>query len=191
MPREKDFDQETVVKKCISLFANKGYSATGIQEIVDATGINRSSLYSTFKGKDELFLTCLKKVMQEEVTTLEAMHKKNTSAIKFLDAYLEMVTKDQPAYHLLKYANAEFKLLNRKTQAVVNIHYSWKHAFFTEILKSAQKDGKLTKKIDAKDMVGLLELIVQGIQNISPLANADKVYKKSVAQFSTLIQKKK
>ena len=191
MPREKDFDQQTVIKKCINLFANNGYSATGIQEIVDATGINRSSLYSTFKGKDELFLTCLKKVMGEEVASLESVHKKNTSGIKFLDAYLEMVSKDQPTYHLFKYANAEFKLLNKKTQNAVNAHYSWKHSFIAEILKSAQKDGKLTKKIDSKDMVSLLELIVQGLQNISPLANADKVYKKSVAQFSTLIQKKK
>lgn len=191
MPREKDFDQQMVVKKCINLFANKGYSATGIQEIVEATNINRSSLYSTFKGKDELFLTCLKKVMLDEVTILEALQKKGHSATKLLDAYLELVIKDKPGFHLLKYANAEFNLLNKKTQALVNIHYQWKYTFFEGIIKLAQKDDKLTKKIDAKDMVGLLELIVQGIQNVAPLANAEKIYKKSVLQFSTLIKKKK
>ncbi len=191
MPREKDFDQATVVKKCIDLFASHGYSATGIQEIVQKTGINRSSLYSTFKGKDELFLTCIRKVMLDEVGQLEGMQKKGMSAIKIVDAYLSMVTKDQPAFHLLKFASAEFKLLDRKTQTAVNAHYQWKYAFFEVIFKHAQKSGKLSKKIEAKDMVALLEMMVQGIQNMSPLANADKTYKKSLPEFSRLIQKKK
>jgi hypothetical protein len=34
-------------------------------------------------------------------------------------------------------------------------------------------------------------MMVQGVQNLSPLANADKLYKNSLAQFSILIQKKK
>lgn len=191
MPREKDFNQQAVVNKCITLFASKGYSATGIQEIVETTGINRSSLYSTFKGKDELFLTCVKQVMQEEVKALEAMQKKGMAAIKLVESYLDMVIKDKPAYHLLKYANAEFKLLDKKTQAAVNAHYQWKYSFFDSILKPAQKSGKLSKKIDSKDMVALMELMVQGIQNVSSLANAEKVYKKAVSQFSKLIQKKK
>lgn len=191
MPRDKDFDQQTVVKKCINLFASKGYSATGIQEIVEITGINRSSLYSTFKGKDELFLTCLKKVMLEEVIALEAMQKKDISAIKLLTAYLKMVIKDKPAYHLLKYANVEFKLLDKKTQSALNVHYQWKYAFFEYIIESGQKAGKFTQKIDSKNMVALLELMVQGTQTISLLVNADKIYKKSVLPFLKLIRKKK
>ncbi len=190
MPREKDFDQQAVVKKCIDLFAHHGYSATGIQEIVDNTGINRSSLYSTFKGKDELFLTCLKKVMQEEILSLEALQKK-LSPIKLIDAYLASVTKDKAGYHLLKFATAEFKLLNKRSQTAINAHYQWKQTFFEGVLMQAQKNGKLSKKIEVGDMVSLLELIVQGVQNFSHLNNADRLYKKPSIRFSKLIQRKK
>jgi hypothetical protein len=127
----------------------------------------------------------------EEKNSLLELEKKGTSTIKLLDAYLVDMIKDKPASHLLKFANAEFKLLNKKTQATLNTHYQWKYSFFLNVVQSGQKDGKLSKKIEAKDMVALLEMMVQGVQNLSPLANADKLYKNSLAQFSILIQKKK
>jgi TetR/AcrR family transcriptional repressor of nem operon len=191
MPREKDFKQADVLKKCSHLFASHGYSATGIQQIVDTTGINRSSLYATFKGKDALFLTCLQQAMAEDVAVLEGFVKKEMSAVKLTEAYLQVVVKDLPNYHLLKFANAEFKLLNKKTQSILNAHYAWKFSFFEGIFKTAQKSGKLTKKISASDLAALLELVVQGVQLVSPLTGSDKVYKQAALRFTELIQKKK
>ena len=191
MAREKVFNQDTVVKKCIDLFAKNGYGSTGIQEIVNTTGINRSSLYATFKGKEELFFTCIKKVIQDDIAAMEVLFKKNKSPVKFLNAYLGIVTKEKPAYHLLKHANAEFLLLNKKTQSAINTHYQWKIVFIGSILNHGQKIGKFTKKIESKDITAILELIVHSIALISPLANSEKMYKKSITQFSMLIQKKK
>jgi TetR/AcrR family transcriptional repressor of nem operon len=190
MPREKDFKQADVLKKCAHLFASHGYSATGIQQIVDKTGINRSSLYATFKGKDALFLTCLQNAMAEDVAVLEGFVKKDYSAVKLTEAYLDVIVKDLPGYHLLKFANAEFKLLNKKTQTLLNAHYTWKFNFFEGLFKTAQKSGKLTKKISAHQMAALLELVVLGVQQVSPLTAADKVYKQAALEFTELIQKK-
>lgn len=190
MPREKDFNQSIVIKKCTLLFAGNGYSATGIQEIVESTGINRSSLYSTFKGKDELFLTCLELAAKEEISSLEALSKKS-NGLKLIDAYLASVIKSQPQLHLFKFASAEFKLLNKKTQTFVNSHYRWRYNFLLMIIQDGQKSGKISKKLDAKDIVVMLELITQGIQNLSSLADGEKLYKKSALEFSGLIKKKK
>ncbi len=190
MPREKDFNQSTVIKKCTFLFANNGYSATGIQEIVESTGINRSSLYSTFKGKDELFLTCLDVASKEEISALNEMNKKFTG-LKFVDSYLVSAIKSQTQSHLFKFASAEFKLLNKKTQSFVNAHYRWRYHFLLSIVQEGQKTEKISKKLEAKDIVVMLELITQGIQNLSSLADAEKLYKKSVLRFSSLIKKKK
>jgi TetR/AcrR family transcriptional repressor of nem operon len=190
MPREKDFNQSTVIKKCTLLFANNGYSATGIQEIVESSGINRSSLYSTFKGKEELFLTCLQVASKEEVIVLEEL-KKKSNGLKFIDSYLAFIIKTQHQQHLFKFATAEFKLLNKKTQSFINSHYNWRYNFLLNIIQEAQKEGKISKKIEAKDLTGMLELTTQGIQNLSSLANAEKLYKKSALEFSSLIKKKK
>ena len=41
------------------LFRDQGYEATSVQDLVDRTGINRFSLYATFKSKNDLFEAAL------------------------------------------------------------------------------------------------------------------------------------
>lgn len=53
MPDVKHFDPDTVLESVVRLFWRQGVASTGIQDVVTATGLNRSSLYATFGGKQE------------------------------------------------------------------------------------------------------------------------------------------
>jgi len=55
MPRTKQFDEQAVLEKAVSLFWKQGYNGTSMQELVDHLGINRASLYATYGGKRALF----------------------------------------------------------------------------------------------------------------------------------------
>lgn len=55
MARTKEFDCERALDDALRLFWEKGYEATSVQNLVDATGVNRASLYDTFGSKSELF----------------------------------------------------------------------------------------------------------------------------------------
>jgi TetR/AcrR family transcriptional repressor of nem operon len=59
MPRTKEFDPDQVLEKAMQIFWMKGYEATTVQDLVDAMGINRFSIYSTFGNKRQLFLKAL------------------------------------------------------------------------------------------------------------------------------------
>ncbi|ADV84368.1 TetR/AcrR family transcriptional regulator [Terriglobus saanensis] len=59
MARTKEFDQEEALDAAMHLFWEHGYEATSIQELVEATGVQRQSLYDTFGSKHELFLQSL------------------------------------------------------------------------------------------------------------------------------------
>jgi TetR/AcrR family transcriptional regulator, transcriptional repressor for nem operon len=59
MPAVKQFDRKEVLDRAMRVFWERGYDATSIQNLVEATGINRASLYATFGGKKELFLNSL------------------------------------------------------------------------------------------------------------------------------------
>lgn len=48
--------KEKIKKVGFDLFAEKGYSNTAMNEIAEAVGIKKASLYAHFKGKDQLFL---------------------------------------------------------------------------------------------------------------------------------------
>lgn len=60
MPWEKQFNRDNVLDKAMQLFWSRGYSATSMQDLVDAMGINRGSLYATFGDKHALFLAALR-----------------------------------------------------------------------------------------------------------------------------------
>jgi len=59
MPGVKQFDREKVLDRAMTVFWERGYEATTIQDLLDAMGINRGSLYATFGDKKRLFLTVL------------------------------------------------------------------------------------------------------------------------------------
>ncbi|MCE7001083.1 TetR/AcrR family transcriptional regulator [Saccharothrix sp. S26] len=61
MPDVKHFDPEAVLGSVEELFWRRGASSTGVQDIVTATGVNRSSLYATFGGKRELYVAALRR----------------------------------------------------------------------------------------------------------------------------------
>ena len=59
MARTKDFDEGEILNKAVTLFWHKGYNGTSMQELVDALGISRSSLYDTYVDKHTLYVKAL------------------------------------------------------------------------------------------------------------------------------------
>lgn len=66
MPRPREFDYDEAVDRATELFWRRGFHATSIQEIVDATGVNRGSLYSVFGSKHGLFTTALRRYVERD-----------------------------------------------------------------------------------------------------------------------------
>ena len=60
MPKTETFNRAQVLEQATEAFHDKGYNATSMQDLVDATGLNRSSIYNSFVSKLELYLECLK-----------------------------------------------------------------------------------------------------------------------------------
>ncbi len=60
MPKVETFNKELVLKQATEVFHTKSYSLTSMQDLVDATGLNRSSIYNTFGSKLDLYMNCLR-----------------------------------------------------------------------------------------------------------------------------------
>ncbi|ESS66725.1 transcriptional regulator, TetR family protein [Methyloglobulus morosus KoM1] len=59
MARPISFDRDQVLKEAIQLFWSKGYQATSMKNLEDATGLKPGSLYLAFGDKRGLFLAAL------------------------------------------------------------------------------------------------------------------------------------
>jgi TetR/AcrR family transcriptional repressor of nem operon len=64
MPRPRTFNEEQVLDAATDVFWRKGYAATTPQDLCNATGLGRGSLYNAFIGKRELFDKVLERYNQ-------------------------------------------------------------------------------------------------------------------------------
>ena len=49
--RTKTFEPDEIADAAMEVFWRRGYAATSVQDLVEGTGLSRSSLYSTFESK--------------------------------------------------------------------------------------------------------------------------------------------
>ncbi|MCU1336184.1 MAG: regulatory protein TetR [Bryobacterales bacterium] len=64
MGRPKKFNREGVLDRAIPVFWKQGFADTTVQHLEQATGVNKSGLYSEFKDKEDLFLASLERYAQ-------------------------------------------------------------------------------------------------------------------------------
>jgi AcrR family transcriptional regulator len=57
--RPREFDPDETLAKIMNLFWAQGYEATGLSDIIAATGLGKASLYATFGNKQSMYLKAL------------------------------------------------------------------------------------------------------------------------------------
>ncbi|GAA2214136.1 TetR/AcrR family transcriptional regulator [Nonomuraea monospora] len=66
MPDVKHFDPDVTLDQVVNLFWQRGADTTGIADIVQTTGLSRSSLYATYGGKAQLHAAALDRYLQRQ-----------------------------------------------------------------------------------------------------------------------------
>lgn len=100
MPRTKEqFEElrnvtkEKIDSAAIRLFAEKGYAATGVQDIADAAGISIGLLYRHYKTKDELFAT-LARTAAEGMRTIAELFESGGDPKELIEAIANEIHHD-------------------------------------------------------------------------------------------------
>lgn len=63
MGRRRTFNEAEVIDLAGTAFLRTGYEGTSVDDLVEATGLRRGSLYSAFESKRGLFLLALDQVL--------------------------------------------------------------------------------------------------------------------------------
>lgn len=80
MPRTRAFIAAEVAEKAMYVFWRQGYEATSVEDLVEATGLSRSSLYQAFGSKQGLFDASLERYLHG-VTQLLAPLERGTGGL--------------------------------------------------------------------------------------------------------------
>src|SRR5690606_34921370 len=73
----------------------KGYYPTGVKEITEVSGINKSSLYEAFGDKEGLFLECLHYYRTSYLSEFFSIFKSDAGQLHALSKFFELIIPEQ------------------------------------------------------------------------------------------------
>ncbi|WP_031406568.1 TetR/AcrR family transcriptional regulator [Thiomonas sp. FB-Cd] len=71
MPRPRTFDQDTVIDAAVGAFWQGGLGATSVDDVLQATGLARSSLYSSFGNKNDILRLAIDRYVDRQIVELD------------------------------------------------------------------------------------------------------------------------
>lgn len=71
--RPRGFDAEATLRLIADRFRDGGFSATSLDDIARATGLNRPSLYAAYGDKKAMYVAVLDRLLEDVATSIDAL----------------------------------------------------------------------------------------------------------------------
>jgi AcrR family transcriptional regulator len=81
--------RDALVRAAVTVFSQKGFHATKMQEIADAAGVGKGTMYEYFDTKDELFLAVYDAWMDAYEAAMEEAGSKSKDPVATADALID------------------------------------------------------------------------------------------------------
>ena len=172
MPKTITFDRTAVVQDVMELFWKKGYNGTSMQDLVDVTGLNRSSFYNTFGDKFSLFQEALKYYREQQDQLLT-------------DSFAEAKSPKQAIQGLFMGISDDIRAGNQKGCMFTSCTAEMSHetavkdflvdnmqgviSSFATLIRQAQEQGEISLRKDPETLALFLFSNLQGLRLTSML----------------------
>lgn len=178
MPRNKEFDRNEVLEKAMETFWVLGYEGTSIQNLVNNMGINRGSIYDTFKDKRSLFKAALLHYSDTFVNSMfAALKTPSASKQAIIDFFYELVEKavtdSQCKGCLITNSIVEIGHHDPEIAAYLAAEIRKIEELLCQILVRARDKGEIPSDKDPRALARHLVCSLKGLRVISKV-NPDK-----------------
>jgi TetR/AcrR family transcriptional regulator, transcriptional repressor for nem operon len=167
----KQFDRNEVLDRAMAVFWTRGYEATSIDDLVEATGIGRGSLYGTFGDKRQLFLAALDRYwntvgmgMFAELSDPDARH----AIERMFDALIRRVSNPKfPRGCLFTNTSLECPTCGDEIARKIAENMGQQETAIYQVLRKAQTDGRLSQTHDARALARFFLGVAWGINAVN------------------------
>ncbi|MFF9351268.1 TetR/AcrR family transcriptional regulator [Streptomyces sp. NPDC014734] len=178
MPDIKHFDPDATLETVVRLFWQQGMASTGIQDVVNATGINRSSLYSTFGDKQALYRAALRRYLEHRSQPVFRRLAEDARGLPAVtDFFTGLITARCSGEYarwgcMVSNAHAGTENGDPEIRAVLDQHHQQLRDALRAALVTAGERGQLSPGVDPASSADLLALLAYGV-NLRSRAGAD------------------
>lgn len=126
----------------VSLFATKGFAATGIRELGSATGINSATLYHYVGSKEDLLVSIMRSCLQELIDAgagaLRASSEPVVQLAGLVSSHVGLTAVNQLTARVAEYEMRALSTANRPSLQALRDEYE---ALFAQVLERGQRVG--------------------------------------------------
>ncbi|AIA05648.1 TetR/AcrR family transcriptional regulator [Streptomyces albulus] len=187
MARPRKFEEERAVDAAMQAFWAAGYEATSTQDLCDATGLGRSSIYNAFTSKHDLFERALARYMEYKNGELaELLDDDARTARQKLRAVLQRIIDEEFTRYpdgrgcLVVNTAVEVSSHDASVAATLERDYGVRLEMLRAVIESGQRDGDIAADRDSRTLAHLLIAAVGGIR-VSARAGVDRPTLEGVA----------
>jgi TetR/AcrR family transcriptional regulator, transcriptional repressor for nem operon len=171
MARNKAFEQEIVLEKAMNTFWKKGFHDTSMQDLVDAMGINRASLYDTFGDKHQLYLKSLESYREINSCAISKAIENEPSNKEKIRKILRLLADESLTDTENKgcfFTNATLEMLpqDNAVNAIVCNNLNAMNQMLESIIIQAQAEGEISNELSAKSLADFVQCNIGGIRVI-------------------------
>ncbi len=183
----RQFDRDEVLDRAMAVFWRRGYEATSIQDLVEATGINRGSLYGTFGDKKGLFLAVLDRYGEKVAKPLmaELSDPDPRRAIeRMLDSIIRRTSDPRfPRGCLNTNTSLECPNSGDEISRKIAEGLGQQESAIYGVLRKAQAEGSLASTLDPRALARFFMGVAHGL-NVVSKAVADPEVLKDMARVA-------
>ncbi|AWT40930.1 TetR family transcriptional regulator [Streptomyces actuosus] len=186
------FDEERALDAAMRTFWEKGYEATSTQDLCEATGLGRSSIYNTFKSKRDLFERALAYYIDTMTTAqLAVLEDSRHSAADRIRALLVMVVDGETENRVggrslgCLTVNTTVELAARDSRAagILERDTARRLTALRAVIEEGRRDGSITSPRDAQALARFINAAIGGMR-ISSQGGADRTTLESIAEVT-------
>jgi AcrR family transcriptional regulator len=165
--RPRCFDLEEALDRSLLLFWEKGFQNTSLDEIAEAVGVKKPSLYAAFGDKEMLFRKVLQRYSSKLSEPIQALER-YADIREAIDAFIELgiaggCSQGHPRGCLLASAFADSTLLPPNLAKEIKALVNQADQAVAQRLKKAVRDGQLPADFDIKGTAKFLVTLMHGV----------------------------
>jgi TetR/AcrR family transcriptional repressor of nem operon len=193
MGRIREFDTTEVLLKSMNVFWTNGYQATSLENLMEATGLNKQSLYTAYGDKRSLFLKALDLYINISLEELTNKITNKKSPLKAISNTLMAIANSDLNVHpkgcLVSRSATEFGDRDPEISKMFDNFNSKTEKIIEKAITEAQTCGEVTKTLTAHHISKLMMTLVIGARVLQQSSAPDKDIQMTFKAIIKLIKK--
>ena len=191
MARPREFDESQAVAAALERFSTHGYAATSVQELCDATGLGKGSLYGAFGDKHDLYLRAFERYCSQTLDGLrDALAGPDAHALQRLTSHIQQVAagtaEDTRGCFL---ANATSELAEHDPSIATNARTTIDayEQLLLECVQQAQAQQHIDPSHDPGALAAMLLTVLRGMEALGKTGKSEPFMRTAAETTVTLL----